>query len=129
MKAKIDFRLIAISLALMLAVIGSAQQTGASVTTQAGKITEPGVAARRLYNAWRRKNRAAALKVADRATVEKLFGVRWRAMRSKGCQLRDEGGYQCVYYDAKNDLSLAINVGGGASAGYGVESVRFSREE
>jgi hypothetical protein len=71
----------------------------------------------------------AALKVAGRETVDKLFSVRWRAMRSKGCRRRDEGGFQCIYYDAKNDLSLAINVDGGASAGYGVESVSFSTEE
>jgi hypothetical protein len=98
-------------------------------TMQPGKITEPGVAASRLYEAWHRRNRAAALKVAERETVDKLFGVRWRAMRSKGCQRRDEGGFQCVYYDAKNDLSLAVNVSGGASSGYGVESVSFSTEE
>ena len=67
--------------------------------------------------------------MAERATVGKLFGVRWRAMRPKGCERRDEGGFQCVYYDAANDLSLAINVAGGASAGYGVESVSFSSEE
>jgi hypothetical protein len=103
--------------------------SGANATTQAGKITDPKVAAMRLYAAWRRKNRAAALKVAERETVDKLFGVRWRAMQSKGCERRDEGGFQCIYYDAKNDLSLSINVGGGASAGYGVESVSFSTEE
>ena len=96
---------------------------------QPGKITDPKVAATRLYDAWRRKNRAAALKVAERETVDKLFGVRWRAMRPKGCERRDEGGFQCVYYDSKNDISLAINVAGGASSGYGVESVSFSTEE
>ena len=96
---------------------------------QRGKITDPKVAATRLYDAWRRKSRTAALQVADRETVNKLFGVRWRAMQAKGCERRDEGGFQCVYYDAKNDLSLAINVSGGASSGYGVESVSFSTEE
>jgi hypothetical protein len=101
----------------------------ASASMQPGKITQPGVAASRLYDAWRRKNRIAALKVAERETVDKLFSVRWRVMRSKGCQRRDEGGFQCIYYDAKNDLSLAINVEGGASAGYSVESVSFSTEE
>jgi hypothetical protein len=101
----------------------------ATAVLQPGKITDPKVAATRLYDAWRRKNRAAALKVAERETVNKLFSVRWRAMRSRGCERREEGGFQCIYYDTKNDFSLSFNVDGGASAGYAVESVSFSTEE
>lgn len=111
---------------------GAARAFPASVATartQAGKITDPKVAAARLYDAWRRRKRSAALQVAERETVDKLFGVRWRAMRAKGCERREAGGFQCIYYDAKNDLSLSINVDGGASAGYAVESVSFSTEE
>jgi hypothetical protein len=111
------------------AAAAAAAPSAATVAAQPGKITAPGVAASRLYNAWRRKNRLAALSVATDETVSKLFGVRWRPMRSRGCRVRDEGGFQCIYYDAKSDLSLAINVGGGASAGYSVESVSFSSEE
>jgi lipoprotein-anchoring transpeptidase ErfK/SrfK len=111
------------------ATAAAAAAPATTAAAQPGKITAPGVAASRLYNAWRRKNRLAALSVATDETVNKLFGVRWRPMRSRGCRLRDEGGFQCIYYDAKSGLSLAINVGGGASAGYGVESVSFSSEE
>lgn len=105
-----------------------ARAASVPAATQRGKIIDPATAAARLYNAWKGKNRVAALKVAGRETVDKLLSVRWRAMRSKGCARRDEGGFQCIYYDAKNDLSLSINVDGGASAGYAVESVSFSSE-
>jgi hypothetical protein len=110
-------------------IAATAPAATTAAAAQPGKITAPGVAASRLYNAWRRKNRPAALSVATDEAVDKLFGVRWRPMRSRGCRLRDEGGFQCIYYDAKSDLSLAINVGGGASTGYGIESVSFSSEE
>lgn len=99
-----------------------------AATMQRGKITDPAVAAARLYNAWKGRNRGTALKVAGRETVDKLLSVRWRAMQSKGCARRDEGGFKCIYYDAKNDLALSIDVDGGASAGYAVESVSFSTE-
>jgi hypothetical protein len=102
----------------------------ASGFAQPGKITDPAVAARRLYEAWRARDRRAALKIADKAAVDKLLSVRWRAMRAKGCEHRDGGeGFQCVYEDARRDLRLAVIVEGGASAGYGVTAVSFSSEE
>jgi len=128
-------RVLALSLPLVAPVGVPAERVracafyGARAHAQPGKITDPKVAAARLYNAWRGRNRVAALKVAERETVDKLFGVRWRAMRSEGCERRDEGGFRCIYRDAKSDLSLSINVAGGASAGYAVESVSFSTGE
>lgn len=95
----------------------------------AGRISDPKVAASRLYNAWRAGSRSAALRVATPEAVDKLFGVRRRAMRFEGCHNKEEGGFQCVYRDARLDLSLAMEVDGGASAGYSVTSVSFSSEE
>ncbi|MGI8813009.1 MAG: hypothetical protein ACR2IH_10880 [Pyrinomonadaceae bacterium] len=91
---------------------------------------EPAGAARELYRAWHLKNRRSALKVADRDAVGKLFGTRWRAMRFKGCTRRDEGGFECTYFDPKIDLSIAMIVDGGVSVGgYNVASISFSSEE
>ncbi len=131
-----DGRTLPLTLLLLTLLVTSTQPmrahaatvAAAATTAQRGKITDPAAAAARLYNAWKGRNRVAALKVAGRETVDKLLGVRWRAMQSKGCARRDEGGFQCIYYDAKSDLALSINVEGGASAGYAVESVSFSTE-
>lgn len=95
--------------------------------TQKGKISDPAVAARRLYNAWRQRNRKAALQVAEPKAVNKLFGVRRVAMKFKGCELHDEVFY-CVYHNARLDLDMSIEVSGGASAGYHVRWVTFSSE-
>jgi hypothetical protein len=95
----------------------------------AGRISDPKVAASRLYDAWRGGRRPAALRVATPEAVDKLFGVRRRAMKFEGCRNKEEGGFQCVYRDARLDLSLAMEVDGGASAGYSVVSVSFSSEE
>ena len=97
-------------------------------SAQPGKITDYRVAAQRLYQAWRTHNRVAALRVASREAVDKLLSVRWRAMRSKGCQRRGEG-FQCVYEDRTLDLRVAFVIEGGVSAGYAVTSVSFSTEE
>lgn len=90
----------------------------------------PATIAKQFYDAWHTKSRSAALKVADKKAVDKLFGVRWHAMAFDGCKQRDEGGFECVYKDAKDDFSLAMIVDGGASlGGYNVVSVSFSSEE
>ena len=90
----------------------------------------PATIAKQVYDAWHAGARKAALKVADKHAVDKLFGVRWRAMAFKGCSQRDEGGFECIYTDAKNDFSLAMIVDGGASlGGYNMASVSFSSEE
>jgi len=86
--------------------------------------------AQKLYQAWRVRNAPAARKVADPEAVDKLFGVKWRTMKFKGCQQREKGGFECIYLDVKDDFSLAMIVEGGASlGGYNVASLSFSTEE
>ncbi len=99
----------------------------ASATIQKGKITNPGVAAQRLYNAWKKRSKKAALKVASSAAVSKLFSIKWRPMKFKGCT-NTGGSFECIYRDAGLDLDLAMVIEGGASAGYHVESISFSSE-
>lgn len=91
----------------------------------------PKLVAQKLYQAWHLKNKKSALKIADKNAVDKLFSVKWRAMKFEGCKRRDgEVGSECIYTDAKNDLSLAMIVEGGASVGgYNVASLSFSSEE
>ncbi len=90
----------------------------------------PATIARQFYDAWHANSRNAALQVADKQAVDKLFGVHWHAMAFDGCHPRDEGGFECVYKDAKDDFSLAMILDGGASlGGYDVVSVSFSSEE
>lgn len=51
-------------------------------------------------------------------------------MKLESFKRRDEGGLECVYRDAKNDLSVAMIVEGGVSVGgYNVSSLSFSTEE
>jgi hypothetical protein len=99
----------------------------AAATIQKGKITNPRVAAQRLYNAWKKKNKKSALKVAAPAAVSKLFSVNWRPMKFKGCH-NTGSSFDCIYRDSKLDLDVSMVVEGGASAGYHVESVSFSTE-
>ena len=115
-------------LACALLSIVALSAMGAAV---AGLVKQPpATLAKRFYDSWHAKSRSAALKVADKEAVDKLFGVRWHAMAFAGCQPRDEGGFECIYKDAKGDCSLAMIVDGGASlGGYNVVSVRFSSEE
>ena len=74
------------------------------------------------------RRRPAAQRVATPEAVDKLFGVRRRAMKFEGCRDKEEGGFQCVYRDARLDVSPAMEVDGGASAGYSVVSVSLSSE-
>lgn len=105
----------------------SSRRPSAPATIQKGKISDPAEAARRLYNAWRHRNRKAALKVAEPKAVNKLFSVRRVPMKFKGCELHDEVFY-CVYHNENLDLNMSIEVSGGASAGYHVRWVTFSSE-
>ena len=92
---------------------------------------EPKAVAQKLYAAWHLKNKKAALKIADKNAVSKLFSIRWRTMKFEGCARREEEtGFECIYRDAKNDFSLAMIVDGGVSVGgYNVASLSFSSEE
>jgi hypothetical protein len=110
----------------MAAMAVSAMDTASAALSK----QPPATIAKQFYQAWHANSRKAALKVADQEAVDKLFGVRWRALAFGGCHQRDEGGYECIYKDAKADFSLAMIVDGGASVGgYNVASVSFSSEE
>jgi len=100
----------------------------APAAVQKGKISDPAEAARRLYNAWRRKNRRAALNVASPKVVDKLFSVRPMLMKFNACESSNET-FSCVYHNANLNLDMSIDVIGGVSAGYHVERVSFSSED
>lgn len=84
-------------------------------------------AAQKLYGAWRAKDKAGAGAAADREAVEKLFSVRRRAMKFEGCQKREEGDFECIYRDARNDISLAM-LAAKTLRGYRIKSLSFSTE-
>jgi hypothetical protein len=92
----------------------------------AAKFVSPEAAARRLYDAWRRRNRRAALKVATRRAVNILFGnswTSWRPMKFKGCERSESGDIICRFISQRSGV-LEMGVEGGASVGgYNVESV------
>lgn len=92
-------------------------------TKKKGFVT-PEVAARRLYQAWQKGNRIAALRVATSAAVNKLFQEKWRPMKpgKNFCQNR-ANGTTCIYHDGKGGV-LEMAVDGGVSVGgYNVTSV------
>lgn len=116
--------------AASLLITGTASVGTAAFPTRSAQIKDPVLVAKRLYAAWRLRSRRSALRVADKSAVTKLFSVRWRVMRFEGCKNRSEGGYVCIYRDKKLDLSLAMMVDGGVSAGgYSVTSLSFSSED
>lgn len=109
---------------LVLSIIMSAIFAGspaAAVTVE--KVSSPEVAAKRLYSAWKAHSRTAALKVASSAAVNKLFKTRWTGpdLKFMGCEKR-AGAYDCSYYYEGG--ALVMRVGGSASSGYRVNSVR-----
>ena len=119
--------IVSLGLALILNLLLAEKIEARNVAAQ---IKNPKVVAQKLYQAWRLKNRKGMSKFAASKAVEKLFSVRWRKMQFKGCENRQEGGFECIYLDNKNDLSLAMIIEGGVSAGgYHVESVSFSSED
>jgi hypothetical protein len=82
------------------------------------------LAAQRLYQAWHKGNRSAALRVASSEAVNKLFKEKWRLMKpgKNFCQNRGNG-ITCIYHDGKGGV-LEIEIDGGVSAGgYNVTSV------
>ena len=103
-------------------------ESGAKAPSLSNKSS--GNVAQQLYQAWHLRSQKSALKIADKNAVEKLFSVRWRPMKFEGCNHRDEGGFECIYRDAKNDFSMAMILDGGVSVGgYNVVSLSFSTEE
>ena len=113
-------------LGLLLALPFSAQ---ANAPSAASSNKKPELVAQRLYEAWRVRVRPNARKVAGPEVLDKLFSVHWRAMKFRGCHVRQEGGFECIYFDARGDLSLAMIVEGGVSVGgYNVAELSFSSE-
>jgi hypothetical protein len=85
--------------------------------------------AQTFYQAWQQKNRNIVRQVAAKEAIDKLFSVKWRAMKFNGCERKEEGGWQCVYEERGEDFSLAMEIDGGVSAGgYNVTAVNFSSE-
>ena len=120
---------IAVYCALLLA-LACGDASAAAVAAAKPDTKSPTGVAKALYSAWKAKARKPALTVATPEAVTKLFGVRWRTMRFEGCNAREEGGFECIYRERATDLSLAMNVDGGASlGGYNVVSLSFSSEE
>lgn len=116
-------RSLVISVALSIFICMSFAAPLASAS-RGGKISNPEVAAKRLYSAWKANNRRAARKVASAAAVNQLFQKRWSKpdMKFMGCENR-AGGYDCSYYYEGGALSMRVE--GGASAGYHVESIKY----
>lgn len=98
-----------------------------AAAAEAGKIGDPAEAARRLYGAWRGRNRSAAEAIAEPRAVNKLFAVRFIEMKFNGCKNNDMIFY-CAYHNSELGLSMGLEVEGGASAGYHVRWVTFSSE-
>lgn len=116
-------------LSIVLACAGSSLVTAAqnSAAMQA-LVRDPEVAARKLYDAWQAKNRAAARAIASDAALTKIFAVAAQSMTLHACQRTDVGEFQCVYRNAKDDFEVWFKVIGGASAGYHVEAVSLSTD-
>lgn len=115
---------------LILAGLACALLFISAIAARELQSKNPKLTAQKLYQAWHFKARRSALKIAEKKAVDKLFSVRWRVMKFEGCNRRDEGGFECIYRDAKNDLSLAMIIDGGVSVGgYNVTSLSFSSEE
>lgn len=119
----------ALVLALALAAAPFAAAASKQPKETYRKITAPELAAKRLYDAWKKHDRKAANGVATRAAVSKLFSANFRPLQFKGCE-HVETTFQCIYHDAAEELfDVSFEVDGGASAGYSVTSVSFSSEE
>lgn len=93
-------------------------------------VKTPEAASGGLFQAWKTKNKKAAQKFAQTKAVNKLFSTRWRTMKFQGCTKReaeDGGGYECIYEDAKIDLSIALIVKSFRGS-YKITELSFSSE-
>ena len=73
------------------------------------------------------KSRITAKKYANAEAVDKLFGVKRHTMSLTGCTKNDDGDFECIYKNAKFDLSFAFIVKSVGSS-YRVVSITFSSE-
>jgi hypothetical protein len=92
----------------------------------ADRISDPQVAADRLVDAWVRRDRAAARRLAGEAVTDRLFGEAPPAQAPPAlpCRLAELAVFVCSYPIAER-AELTVVVEGGASAGYGVSGVEF----
>ncbi|HEY0324309.1 MAG TPA: hypothetical protein VGC66_25405 [Pyrinomonadaceae bacterium] len=88
------------------------------------KASKPEAAAKGLYDAWKRNDRRAALRVASTSAVNKVFRTRYSGpgWEFNGCEKR-AGGYDCFYRYEGGGVNMRVT--GGAAAGYRVRSVSF----
>jgi hypothetical protein len=102
---------------------GAAATTPASVAPP--RVSDPAVAARRLFDAWQAGDRDRALQVATPAAVHELFAVTTSSRpRFAGCRSQLPR-FRCHYWipDADGVFYVDMLVEGGASAGYRVVAV------
>ena len=96
-------------------------------------IHKPEIAAERLYDAWIKRNRTAALKVAPQEIVEKLFSHRAVVMNFRGCtdaprkDSEELPSYKCLYVASKYATTLEITLSGGASVGFSASEIRLRK--
>jgi len=92
--------------------------------TLPGGISDPAVAAKQLYNSWKKGDRANARKNASETALNQLFKQPWSApdLKFTGCE-NHTGGYDCFYRYEGGGLMMRVE--GGASAGYWVQSINF----
>jgi hypothetical protein len=92
----------------------------------------PQAASKALFEAWRAKNRAKALQVANKASVDKLFGTLFRRQRRlTGCHDAsdtEKGLYYCVYQDSEDDLLSVAFYMKKTKNGWRIHLVSFSAE-
>jgi hypothetical protein len=115
-------RLLLIVALSLLVLVTSALPTTAPLDS--GKISKPETAAKRLYSAWKRHSRRAALQVASSSAVNKMFRTRYTGpdWEFNGCEKRG-AGYDCFYRYEGGGTSMRVV--GGTAAGYRVQSVSF----
>jgi len=87
-------------------------------------LTSPKAAAEHLYDAWRTRNRTAALQGAATGAVDTLFAKTWQANTYffGGCTTPTAPS-ECDYNWAQG--ALAMKISGNATAGFRVDTVSF----
>ena len=85
------------------------------------RMTDPAQPAQILYAAWKQNDRTDANKVASPQAVSDLFAHPWHPpeWQFAGCTFQTDS-YQCVFH--QNGVGYIMQVSGGASAGYHVDS-------
>ena len=95
----------------------------ANATQLASDVLSPEIAARRLYQAWKKRDRRAALNVATRQAVNDLFQEKWGPMKpGKNFCEGEDFNYTCTYYNDGGGV-LEMGIGKAASMTFQVTSV------